>query len=242
MTYEDFEALAWDFWDRIPASYKEGVDGLVVENEALPHPSLSEVYTLGECLTETYPSGFSGPDTTRSALVLYYGSFLQLAQMDADFDWRDELWETLTHELRHHLEWLCDEDALEAMDYAADEGFKRHQGHRFDPFYYRAGEQVAEGVYRVEGDFFLEREFQWEEPGGWLQFDWHGNRYRVAWPDAPGDVSFMEVVSGVQTGPAGLTIVLVRRQRLADGLRALLTRKQPVVLEAQARAELVEGA
>jgi hypothetical protein len=110
--FDEFEQRARDEWERIPAEYRQGVDGLVVERRAQPHPSLPDVYTLGECVTESYPSDFGGPDTIRSAVVLYYGSFFRLARLDEEFDWEHELWETLTHELQHHLESLASEDAL----------------------------------------------------------------------------------------------------------------------------------
>ena len=237
MKFEDFEALAWEYWERIPDTYKEGVDGLVVERDALPHPTLPEIYTLGECLTESYPSGFGGPDTVRSAVVLYYGSFRRLAALDREFDWEAELWETLTHELKHHLEWLADEDALEAMDRAADENFKRVQGEPFDPYFYRSGEPVAERVYRVEGEFFMELEQVAGDAAPWLEFGWHGQRFRVPQPESVGDVCYILVESGVDAGPAGLTLVLLRRRGLGAGLRALLAGRRPVVVELEAVAE-----
>src|SRR5690606_31032800 len=158
MKFDEFEALAWRYWDEIPEEYKEGVDGLIVERSAQPHPTLPDIYTLGECVTEAYPSEWGGPETTRSAVVLYYGSFWRLSRLDPEFDWDEELWETLTHELKQHLEWLADEDALEEVDYAVDENFKRAHGEPFDPFFYRSGEEVADGVWKVERDYFIERE------------------------------------------------------------------------------------
>lgn len=140
MRFDEFEARAFDDWERIPDTYKHGIDGLRVEKRALPHPGHEDIYTLGECATEVYPSDFGGPDTIRSAVVLYHGSFRKLADLDPDFDWEHEIWETLTHELRHHLESLAAEDALEDVDYAADENFKRLNGEPFDPFFYQRGE------------------------------------------------------------------------------------------------------
>lgn len=52
MRFEEFERRAWRLWQEIPQEYREGVDGLVVERDALPHPTLPEIYTLGECMTE----------------------------------------------------------------------------------------------------------------------------------------------------------------------------------------------
>ena len=61
---------------------------------------------------------------------LYYGSFRELARLDEDFDWEAELWETLTHEVRHHRESTAGEDALEDLDWAEDENFRRRAGKR----------------------------------------------------------------------------------------------------------------
>ena len=192
MKFSEFEELAWRYWDEIPETYKEGVDGLVIERDALPHPTLPEIYTLGECVTEAYPSGFGGPDTIRSYVLLYYGSFWRLSRQSPDFDWEDELWETLTHELQHHLESLAEEDALIAMDYANDENFKRLDGEPFDPFFYRSGEEVAEGVWRVERDVFFEQRYPASrEPGAEVEIVWHGEPYRLVRPAELGDICFI---------------------------------------------------
>lgn len=239
MKFDAFEALAWRYWDEIPEEYKEGVDGLIVERGALPHPTLPDVYTLGECVTEAYPSDWGGPETIRSAVVLYYGSFWRLSRLDPEFDWEEELWETLTHELQHHLEWLADEDALEAVDYAVDENFKRTQGEPFDPFFYRSGESVAEGVWKVERDYFLEREIKAGAPPiDAIGFTWHGREYRVAVPAEWGDVCFITIEAGLDEPPDGeVCVVLVRRQGTAAALMSLLRRRGVEVVEVGGRAE-----
>src|SRR4029079_8025848 len=117
------------------------------------------------------------------AVVLYYGSFLRLSKQEPEFDWEEELWETLTHELQHHLESLADEAALVALDYAMDENFKRLEGEPFDPFFFRSGTRVADGVWRLERDVFLEREYRTVgDLGSAVEFTWHGERYRVPRP------------------------------------------------------------
>ncbi|HEX7117521.1 MAG TPA: hypothetical protein VF212_01955 [Longimicrobiales bacterium] len=242
MTFEAFDRLARRYWGEIPDAYKEGVDGLVVERRALPHPTLADIYTLGECVTEAYPSEYGGPETIRSAVVLYYGSFRRLSRLDPEFDWEDELWETLTHELKHHLEWLADEDALEALDFAVDENFKRVEGEPFDPFFYRSGEVAAEGVWKVERDYFLEREYApGAAPAGAARFVWHGRAYRVAVPESLGDVCFITIEDGLDEPPDGeVCLVLVRRQPLREALASLFRRRAAAVVEAAGRAEPAE--
>lgn len=216
MTFDEFEALAAEQWERIPAEYRQGVDGIVVERGAVPHPTLPDIYTLGECLTESYPSDFGGPDTTRSVVVLHYGSFFRLSRHDDSFDWQAELWETLTHELQHHLESLATDDALGDMDYAADENYKRYHGDAFDTFFFRSG-VPEDGWFRVEDEFFLEAPVP--APGAPVHFVWDDVAYEVVAPHEPGDVTFLTVTDGVDAGPALLHIVLVAHRSWLAVLR-----------------------
>jgi len=237
VNFDTFFRRAHEAFRAIPEEFRTGVDGLTVREEALPDPVLPDVYTLGQCLTEGYPSDWEGPETTRSVVVLYYGSFRALARLDPGFDWEAQLWETLTHELRHHLESLARSDALLGVDYALDQGFRRADGLEFDPFYYRSGDPVAPGVYQVEYDFFVEREWgEGElEPGVPVPFAWHGRSYEIPAPSRLGDVHFVWV-RGVEVGPGALEVVLVRRRGWRGGVRALLRRESLEVLESEAQA------
>lgn len=236
--FQDFERAAREAYAGIPEEYKEGIDGLRVSREARRHPTMPDIFTLGECLTEDYASDWNSPDTTRSWVVLYWGSFRGLAAQDPDFDWVDEIWETLTHELRHHLESLAREDALEGVDYALDETFKRDEGEDFDPWYFQSGDALGDGVYRVERSFYVERAFRDEEFGAaeWVDFPWEGKRYRIPRPDELGDVHFVWV-RGVDTGPSTLEVVLVRKRSWWEDVRRLFGSGAPVVLESEADAE-----
>jgi len=235
--FNDFEALAWEQWERVPETYKEGVDGLVIERDARPHPDFDEIYTLGECATESFPSPYGGPDTVRSAVVLYYGSFLRLARLDPAFDWEDELWETITHELKHHLEALAVEDALEDFDYAVDENFRRLEGEAFDPLFFRAGESVGPSRFRVEHDVFIEI-----DPGTqddmWIAFEWDAQRYRIPRPGTTADICFIRINQGPELD-GELNIVLIPRRNVWTSLRSLFRRSAPSVIEMEANAEPV---
>src|SRR5881296_4512246 len=137
----------------VPAEFADGIVAIEVSPKVMPHPRRGDVYTLGECI----PLEWSGNGADlQSRVVLYHGSFAALARL-GDFDWRAEAWETLTHELRHHLEWRANVDALAAYDWAAEQNFARHEGHPFDPLFYRSGEELAPGVYKVDDDVFMER-------------------------------------------------------------------------------------
>ncbi len=159
-----FEKAAEQAWSEIPQEYLDGIDGLTIREEALSHPDQPNVYTLGECVTEGYPSTWGGPETVRSTVVLYYGSFKALAAEDPDFDWVAEVWETLTHELRHHLESLAGQDDLEGVDYVLEQDAHRGQGDPFDPFYYQHGEEIRPGVFRAEDLTFVERVWVGDAP------------------------------------------------------------------------------
>ena len=243
MTFEEFSRLAQEAFENVPEVYREGVDGVTTVEALETHPELPGVVTMGACLTQAFNSEWQGPETTRSRVVLYYGSFLKLARDDPDFDWEWELWETLTHELQHHLESLADEDALEAVDYAMDESFKRERGEPFDPWYFQWGEPVDEGVYRVEDEVYVERVLTAEEFEGLkeIEFTWGDQAYRLPRPQELGDVHFivvdgLEEVAGVR---AYLQIVLVRRTSWRQRLRGALRSEGPTILESGAGARRV---
>lgn len=239
MDYRAFEARARRLWEEIPDEYRAGVDGLTVSRERVRHPDAPGVFTLGECLTESYPSEWEGPDTLRSRLVLYHGSFRALAARDAAFDWDVELWETLTHELRHHLESLAAEDALEGVDYAADQEFRRFDGQPFEAFYYRSGEPIAEGWYAVERSRY--QELEWPESGP-VRFSVDGGLYEMAAPDTPADVAYVDVIAGLpEDADFELTVVLVRRRSRWQGLKRMLRGTSPRVVEFEAEARALEG-
>lgn len=232
MRYEDFARHARAEWERIPEEYKAGIDGLVIDRQAKPHARAEDVYTLGECVTEAYPSEFGGPDTTRSAVVLYYGSFLRLSKEDLSFRWEEEIWETLTHELKHHLESLAAEDALTDLDYAMDENFKRQEGAPFDPFFFRAGEPLGVGRFRLERSVFVERE---PPPAGEVvEFEVDGVAYRVLDPPAPAEVTFVTLTGDVDVELDELCLVLARRAGLGRAVRSLFSRRLPEVAEVEA--------
>ena len=239
MTFDEFSRVAQEAFKSIPAPYREGVDGVTTVEATETHPELPGVVTLGMCLTQGHVSDWQSPETTRSRVVLYYGSFRKMAGDDPDFDWEEELWETLTHELQHHLESLADEDALEAMDYAMDESFKRERDEPFDPWYFQWGEPVGEGMYRVEDEVYIERvltagEFDRLES---IDFTWEGQSYRIPRPEELGDIHFV-VVEGTEPY---IQVVLIQRASLRRRLRGALRSEGPVLLESGAAARRVEA-
>lgn len=223
MNFRDFERRAREIFDSIPPEYREGVDGLEVSRETVTHPSLPEVYTLGECLTESYPSEYGGAGEVRSMVVVYWGSFRALARREAEFDWEGELWETITHEVRHHLESLASEDALEVQDYVEDQNFARREGHPFEAFFYRSGNPLASDCWEVDGDVFVERRVdarELESLAAEIEVEWPGGVARAPRPERLGDVHF--VLAGETRNGGEILLVLVRRRGFGGWLRGLL--------------------
>jgi hypothetical protein len=223
MRLADFEQMVRRMTAEVPAHFLEGVDEVVVSPKTRPHPLRGDVYTLGECVPA--PRG----DLLASRIVLYHGSFAALARITDGFDWRAEAWETLTHELRHHLEWGAGARNLDAFDRAAEENFARQDGEPFDPLFFLDGEPLAPGVYGVDDDVFLDRVVR-RMPRR-VELTWHGAAYRVALPPDATAPAFV-TVDGVDEPPAGeLVLVLRRRPSLLD-----LFRRRPL-WTGRARAE-----
>lgn len=232
MDFPTFERRAHEVFDAVPPEYREGVDGLAVERRAVPHPELPDVYTLGECLTETYPTEWGGAGEVRSIVMLYYGSFLRLSRLEEEWDWEEEIWETVTHEIRHHLESLALDDELEVRDYADDQNFARREGLEFEPFFFRSGEPLGPGAWEVAGDVFLEREVPPADAsrGAPVAVEWEGRALSVPLPSPLGDVHFV-TLEDVPAPKGDVVVVLVRRRGAWESFRAALSGRKPEVLE-----------
>ncbi len=227
MNFDEFERRAREIFDDIPPELREGVAYLQVSRETVPHPTLPDVYTLGECAT-----GEIAAD--RSGVHLYYGSFLALSRLFDEFDWEGELWETVTHEVRHHRESAAGEDDLEEMDYAEDENFKRREGEPFDPLFFRAGEPVGPGRWEVDGDLFIERELDAREFAAMaeLRVEVEGREVAVPRPEPLGDVHFVYLME-LCDEERDVALVLVRRRGAWESLRGMLSGAAPEVLETE---------
>ena len=222
MKYSDFDLLVRRLADEVPAHFLEGVSEIAVAPGTLPHPTRSDVYTMGECFPDPL-SEEAGAQGIRSRIVLYHGSFQSLARRDPAFDWEEEVFQTLTHELRHHLEWRARTDALEDFDRAAEENFARLDGEEFDPLFFLGGEEVVDNIYQVDDDFFIDRIVR--RPPPVLEFGWHGAKYSA---DLPRDLTLpvYVTVSGLEEPPPGDLIIVLRRR--------------PSILDLFRRAELQE--
>ena len=232
MRYGDFEDLIERLTAELPEEFLDGVAEVAVSRRTVPHPTRADIFTMGECIP--LPVGERSDSGIQSRIVLYHGSFQALAELHGDFDWREEAWETLTHELRHHLEWRANAPDLEAFDSAAEENFARRDGEPFDPLFFLDGEPVAEGVYRIDDDYFIDRVVDRLEAvkAAPVELSWHGRTYQVT---APPELTLPAhlLVSGVEDPPPGDLVLVLRKRQ--GGVRDLLRRPQAFQAEVAAR-------
>ncbi len=128
MTYQEFQDTVTEMLAEIPEIYKKGLQGVHVLPQAHPEPDLPGVFRLGEYM-DPGPEAFLGsnPGLGRH-IALYYGSFLAIARNSPQFDWEAQIWETLTHELRHHVESLAGDGSLIEEDRQRTAEFRRRLG------------------------------------------------------------------------------------------------------------------
>lgn len=221
MRLADFEAMVRRMAGEVPGEFLDGVAEIVVSPRARPHPDRAEIFTLGECIPLP-AGGETDLQHIQSRIVLYHGSFAALAQLGDEFDWHDEAWETLTHELRHHLEWRARAPDLEAFDDAVEHNFARHDGEAFDPGFYLDGIPIGDDAWEVESDVFIDRVVG-SDPPRELTIDWQGRSYRVTVPE---DVTLPAFLSldGVEDPPAGELVLVLRQKPTVLGLLRNRTR------------------
>lgn len=224
MRRRDFVAMVRRMERELPATYLEGIAEIGVSEKTVPDPVREGVYILGECISDPFAAAGDGEAGLRSSVVLHYGSFAVLARSEPSFDWQREAWGTLTHEVRHHLEWRARVRDLEALDGAVEANYARRDGEPFAPLFYLDGEPLGAGLTKVGDDVFVDIVLDaaaWRAAaGGELPFRWHGRPYRAALPAHLSDVHFLEV-RGVRPPPAGELVLVVRRK---SGARDLVRR------------------
>jgi hypothetical protein len=208
MRLSNFEVMIRRLCDEVPAHFFDGIAEVVVSPRTVSHPDREETFTLGECVALPVELG-SGVEGMQSRIVLYHGSFTALSRLQEAFDWRLEAWETLTHELRHHLEWRARAPDLEDFDWAVEHNFARHDGESFDPTFFLSGEVEPDGKYWVEDDVFIDQVVR--SPPEIVTFEWRGRHYSAALPQGAELPCFL-TVHGVDDPPDGDLVVVLRRK------------------------------
>jgi hypothetical protein len=125
MTFDEFQRTAEEMLSEIPEEFVKGLQGLHVLEPAKPENEFRGVYRLGEYLDPGPDSFLGGNPGLGRHIALYYGSFAALAQGNPSFDWESELWDTLTHELQHHVESLAGDGSLIEEDQRRDAAFRK---------------------------------------------------------------------------------------------------------------------
>ncbi|HEX7022025.1 MAG TPA: metallopeptidase family protein [Trueperaceae bacterium] len=125
MTYQEFREAVDEMMADIPDEFLHGLQGVHVLEQARPEARYRDVWRLGEYLDPGPEDFLGGGGGLGRHVALYYGSFVEVARGDAGFDWEAEIWETLTHELRHHVESLAGDESLIVDDLRRDSEFSR---------------------------------------------------------------------------------------------------------------------
>jgi hypothetical protein len=125
MTYAEFRKTVEEMVDEIPPQFLEGLQGIHALEQARPEEDYEDVWRLGEYV-DPGPDQFLGASVGFARhIALYYGSFLQVARGDDSFEWQEEIWDTLTHELQHHVESLAGDASLIGFDQEQARHFRR---------------------------------------------------------------------------------------------------------------------
>lgn len=177
MDLTTFEQRAFERWESIPRRFREGVSAFVVEPGTYRKEEFEEGWVYGYC--EPDEAVMAIPDApVTSRITLFYGSFVRISMSQPEFDWEEELWETVRHELQHHLEWRAGLDHLGDEDDLQDENERRATGLSFTPDFHRWGTQLGSDAWLADGDLFLEMEVpseRWQAVvSGPLEHRWSG--------------------------------------------------------------------
>jgi hypothetical protein len=125
VTYERFRATVEAMLDDIPDAFLQELQGVHALREAKAEEGYRDVWRMGEYLDPGPDDFLGGSDGLGRHVALYWGSFRKIAKGDPDFDWEEEIWETLTHELQHHVESLAGDGRLIDQDVLDAQAFER---------------------------------------------------------------------------------------------------------------------
>ncbi|MCI2107047.1 MAG: metallopeptidase family protein [Intestinimonas sp.] len=106
--------------ERFPPELFRELNGgiaLLPEEKLSPEDRAGNLYTMGKyCINQM-----------GRYIVLYYGSFVRALAGCSREEWERELYDTLSHELTHHIESLAGERSLEQKDQQNLEAYRTNQ-------------------------------------------------------------------------------------------------------------------
>ncbi|MEX2541194.1 MAG: metallopeptidase family protein [Trueperaceae bacterium] len=127
MSYQEFQRLVEEMVREIPDEFLRGLQGVHALEHERPEEEYEEVWRMGEYLDPGAEDFLGAGEGLGRHVALYYGSFRRIAEFDPEFDWEEEIWETLTHELRHHVESLAGDASLIEEDMRHGAAFTRRE-------------------------------------------------------------------------------------------------------------------
>ena len=152
MTYQRFRATVESMLDEVPDVFLQDLQGVHALRDVKVEEGYRDVYRMGEYLDPGPDDFLGGVEGLGRHVALYWGSFRKIAKGDPDFDWEEEIWETLTHELQHHVESLAGDGRLIEEDLLQAQAFERADG--------AAGAAPKDDGYEARGETWDET---WEE-------------------------------------------------------------------------------
>lgn len=155
MDLATFQRRSGELWNSIPAHFREGVTALIVEPGTFNMGRRADDYVLGLCEPDGAIAAIPGAPLC-SIIRIFYGTFVDAALGDPEFDWDGELWETIRHELQHHLEHRAGVDHLGLEDEVEIALDRWLDGEEVDPHFYRQGTQLDRHVWLVSDWLFIE--------------------------------------------------------------------------------------
>src|SRR2546430_11946366 len=130
---------------------------------------------------------------------------------------------------RRHTRFDC--------DWSSDVCSSDLEGQPFDPVFYRSGEELAPGVYKVDDDVFMERTTWNVQRGGEeVEAAWHGRRYRVSFPHQSGRPLFLTLEGPVDQPPGDAILVVPPAPRRPD-----LFRRRPAAVQGVVEVTPLDG-
>lgn len=123
ISFEEAGAILDEVCDGLPEALFAGLNGgISLLPEALQEPD------------GRYTMGLYHDDVMGCRIEIFYGSVLAVCGEEDDEAVREELAETLRHELRHHIEGLAGDRSLEIEDERETEEYRRDMElARFEP-------------------------------------------------------------------------------------------------------------
>jgi hypothetical protein len=130
MTFPEFQTRLAELLELIPETFLKNLQGVHCFPELKASPEERGLVRMGEYLDPGFEGFGDGRVHIGRHINIYYGSFVAVARHDAHFDWEAQLWETLTHELQHHLESQANDQSLILWDKQQLEQFRAQKAAR----------------------------------------------------------------------------------------------------------------